>query len=140
MIIDRAKLEDYLARVAQSYSADEAHAVLMRFMCRCLKLVQQFLPRVGRNALNLATAYWIDRKGQAETLLEARVECWNYLDAKGGSSEIRDQEDAAMRAAICLLYAEPESDDFSLETVRWFADMFDRLGNYPDEIIQMMDV
>jgi hypothetical protein len=33
-----------------------------------------------------------------------------------------------MRAVICVLYDKPESVDFSAETVRWFVNMFDRLG------------
>ena len=139
-MIDRARLDAYLAEVARRFSANEAHAVLLRFMCRCLLLVQQFLPEVGRNALKAAKAFWLEGMGQAETLLAARVECWNYLDAKDSSTDIRDQEDVAMRAAICVLYAEPESDDFSVETVRWFAAMFDRLGNYSAETTQLMDV
>jgi len=137
-MIERDQLEGYLANVTQCFGVDEAHAVLMRFMCRCLMLVPEFLPEVGQKALDLAKMFWLEGKGQAEALLVARVDCWNYLDAKHRSSEIKDQEDAALRAVICVLYAEPESDDFSTETVRWFAVLFDRLGNYADETKQLM--
>lgn len=138
-MIDRVELEDYLARTLQHFSVDEAHAILMRFMCRCLMLVQQFLPEVGRNALDVAKAFWLDGTGQAEALLAARIECWGYLDDRGSSTDVRDQGDAAMRAVICVLYTQPGSDDFSAETIRWFADMFDRLGNYSNETKQLMD-
>lgn len=138
-MIDRVELEAYLTSASQHFSVCEAHTVLMRFLCRCLMLIRQLLPRVGREALDAANAFWLEGSGQAETLLAARVECWNYLDAKGRSVDIRDQEDAAMRALVCVLYAEPESDDFSAETVRWFADMFDRLGNYSNETRRLMD-
>lgn len=43
-----------------------------------------------------------------------------------------------MRALICVLYAEPESEDFSADTVRWFADMFDQLGQFSEEAAQLM--
>lgn len=140
MIIDRAQLEAYLASVEQRMGVGEAHTILMRFMCQCLLLVQQFLPEAGRDALDLATAFWLEGKGRAEDLLAARVSCWSYLDARGRSTDIRDQEDAAMRAVICVLYAEPESDEFSAETVRWFAGMFDRLGDHSREVAQLMRI
>ena len=138
-MIDRVELETYLTKVTQCFGVEEAHAMLMRFLCRCLMLVQQFLPGVGRNALDAAKAFWLDGTGRGEGLLAARVECWNFLDAKGSSTDIRDREDAAMRAVICVLYAVPESEDFSAETVRWFAAMFDRLGNYSIETKRLMD-
>lgn len=137
-MITRNELEIYLAKVAQKLSATEAHAVLMRFMCRCLLLAQEFLPDTGRNALSSATAFWLSGQGQAEDLLTARIDCWNYLDSKHRSIDILDREDAALRAAMCVLYAEPESDDFSAEAVRWFADMFDRIGDYSGEIARLM--
>lgn len=140
MIIDRARLEDYLENVAQRRNVAEAHTILMRFMCQGLLLVEQFLPEAGRDALDLATAFWLEGKGRAEDLLNARVSCWSYLDARGRSTEIRDQEDAAMRALICVLYAEPESDEFSTERVRWFAGMLDRLGDHSHQVAQLMKI
>jgi len=137
-MIERDQLEDYLTAVTQRFSVDEAHAVLMRFMCRCLLIARQFLPEIGQKALDLAGEFWLEGKGQAADLLAARVDCWNYLDAKHRSAEIKDQEDAALRAVICVLYAEPESENFSPETVRWFAALFDCLGIYSDETRQLM--
>jgi hypothetical protein len=139
-MIERDPLEGYLTVVTQRFSVNEAHAVLMRFMCRCLMIVRQLLPEIGQRALDVAGAFWLEGKGQAADLLAARVDCWNYLDAKHRNSEIKDQEDAALRAVICVLYAEPESEDFSSETVRWFAALFDRLGNYSDETKQLMTI
>ncbi|MGN7919883.1 hypothetical protein [Lysobacter sp. 22409] len=137
-MIARNELEIYLAKVTQKFSATEVHMILMRFMCRCLLLAQGLLPETGRNALNSATTFWLDGQGRAADLLTARIDCWNYLDSKHRSTDIKDREDAAMRAVICVLYAEPQSDDFSAETVRWFADMFDRLGDYSNETAQLM--
>ena len=137
-MIDRSQLEAYLDGVTQHSNAHEAHLILMRFMCRCLSLVQQALPATGRKAFSLATSFWLEGEGTAEGLLSARIECWSYLDAKGRSTEINDVEDAAMRALICVLYAEPESEDFSADTVRWFANMFDQLGHFSQETTQLM--
>jgi len=139
-MIERGQLESYLTVVTQRFSVDEAHAVLMRFMCRCLMIIRPLLPEVGRTALDLAGGFWLEGKGQATDLLAARVNCWNYLDTKHRSVEIKDREDAALRAVICVLYVEPESEDFSVETVRWFATLFDRLGNYSVETQQLMVV
>ena len=132
------QLETYLGNVTQRFDVHEAHAILMRFMCRCLLLVQRFLPEIGKDALNTATAFWLNGVGCAEDLLNARVGCWNYLDAKGHGADVQDQEDALMRAVICVLYAESESEDFSAETARWFVAMLDRFGDYEGEMTHLM--
>jgi hypothetical protein len=137
---DNVKLEIFLKNVKERFSAGDTHIILMKFMCRCLMLVPQFLPNVGRDTLALAKDFWLEGRGQAENLLAARIECWNYLDAKGRSVDVQDQEDAAMRALMCVLYVEPECDDFSAETVRWFASMIDLLGDYSIEMERLMEV
>lgn len=137
-MIDRGHLEAYLAGVTQRSGARDAQVTLMRWMCRCLSLVQHLLPETGQKALTLATSFWLVGVGAAEGLLAARVACWNYLAVKGRGTEVQDAEDAAMRAVICVLYAESESDEFSVETARWFADMFDQLGLFSKEVTELM--
>jgi len=84
--------------------------------------------------------FWLEGQGQPEDLVLARNQCWSYLDTKGRGVRIEDQEDAAMRALICVLYPEPDNDDFSTDTMRWFADMFDRLDyRHADEVNQLME-
>jgi hypothetical protein len=138
-MIDRVDLDAYLARVVHRFGSHEAHAIFARFMCRCLMLVEHMLPDVGRRALEVAKGFWLDGLRHSDSLLSARLDCWGYLDAKGHSIDVRDQEDAAIRALLCVLYAEPESDDFSTEAVRWFASMFDRLGDYSNETARLME-
>lgn len=137
-MIDQNQLEAYLAKITQCFDTHDAHANTMRFMCRCLLQVQQCIPEIGQHSLDLAQKFWLEGKGQAEDLIVARVNCWNYLDAKGRSSNILDREDAAMRAVICVLYTEPDSDDFPADTVRWFLDMFDRLGDCSTNLEQFL--
>ncbi len=137
-MIDRKHLLAYTKGVTQNFGASEAHEIFTQFMCRCLPLIEQFLPEVGRSALGTARAYWLEGTGTPEGLSEARIRCWKYLDEKGRGSNIKDQEDAAMRAVICALYAEPESDDFWTDSVEWFANMLDRLGDYSSEVAKLM--
>lgn len=136
-MIDRGKLETYLINVSHRFGGD-AHAELMRFMCRCMAQVKMNLPAEGRSALDLAKLFWFEGSTRSQALVDARIECWNYLDTKAGGAGVGDQEEAAMRAVICVLYPEPESDDFSAETARWFADMLDRLGDFSHETASLM--
>lgn len=139
-MIDRANLDTYIEVVTKKLSSDDAHTTLSRFMCRCLSLVEQFLPDAGRKILAQAKMFWLEGQGQPEDLVLARNQCWSYLDTKGRGVRIEDQEDAAMRALICVLYPEPDNDDFSTDTMRWFADMFDRLDyRHADEVNQLME-
>jgi hypothetical protein len=138
-MIDKIRLEAYLEDLARRFTAHEAHAALMRFMCRCLRLTQQFLPVVGQDAVKVASSFWLDGVGNADALVAARVACWHYLDSHGGSVQILDQEHAAMRAAICVLYPAPDSDDSSADIVRWFAAMFERLDVPSAAINRLME-
>jgi hypothetical protein len=137
-MVDRDQLERYLAEVAQRFDLREEHESLMRFMCRCLPFVRRYLPEVGRKALDCASRFWLEGEGTAQDLVDAQVECWRYLDAKSYRPEIRDSDDAAMRAVVCVLCAEPDSEDFPSDSVRWFAEMLDRLGEGKEEITQLM--
>jgi hypothetical protein len=137
-MIDQNKLYRYRMSVFNKFEKREAHAVLMRFMCRCLEVIQDFLPAVGKAAFEKAKEYWLQGRGQACDLESARVDCWQYLDNKGRSIDIKDHEDAAMRAVLCVLYPHTESKDFSSETVEWFAEMLNRLGNYSNEVNRHM--
>jgi hypothetical protein len=138
-MIDENHLELYLTRVSRQFESHEVHAILMRFMCDCLVVVQQHLPEVAKSALNLARKFWFNKEGVGDDLLAARIDCWRYLDEKKRSIDIQDQEDFAMRAVICVLYDEPESEDFTAETVRWFSTLLNRLDPPSDKIELMMD-
>lgn len=137
-MIDQIKLEVFLTEVTHRLDVDDSYPFLMRFMCRCLELIKEFLPEVGNDALETAKFFWLKGKGQENSLTEARIRCWNHLDAKGRSIEIKDKEDAAMRALLCVLYATPDSDDFALEAVHWFVSMLDKIGNYGNEVEEFM--
>jgi hypothetical protein len=139
-MIDKEKLEAYLTMVTRNHSKQEVHEILTRFMCRCLTLVEDMLPHIGRKAFQVAKSFWLDGLGHPNDLLSARVECWHYLDANNASINIRNQEDRIIRALLCVLYAEPESEDFSIETLHWFANLFDHLGNFSEETSKLMKV
>jgi hypothetical protein len=133
-MIDKPQLLAYTKTVAQKLNAHEAHATFSRFMCKCLPLIFTYLPDAGISAADVAADYWLNGQRTSEDLEAARVQCWIYLDGKGRGSTIKDEEDAAMRAVICTLYAEPESEDFWTDSMEWFATMLDRIGDYSGEV------
>lgn len=80
---------------------------VMRVMTRWIGLARADLPTVGLTALSVAEEHWV--KDIPSDLLESRVACWRYLDAKNGNSTtIGDREDHAMRALICVLFDDEE--------------------------------
>ncbi|MEJ5150700.1 hypothetical protein [Comamonas sp. MYb396] len=126
-MINRDELEDVLSRVAKLGDSQKVHVQLVVFMLRSLARIRHLLPGIGLQSLQMAERYWLQKVGSPEDLENARVACWDYLENTGASVGSETKEQAAMRAVICVLYAEPDADDFSVDTVRWFADLMDRI-------------
>lgn len=83
----------------------------MKAIILLMEGVQADLPAVGAAALAEARRVWFG-SGDPARLVDARVECWNYLQSKNESSTvIRDREDQALRGVICCLYPEDEIGD-----------------------------
>lgn len=127
-MIDQKKLKSFVVKVQDDLSDNDGHVVLNRFMCRCLMAIRSDLPEVARGALDEACQYWMEGGGRKDELLNARLACWRHLESKGRSMDIVDSEDTAIRATLCVLHADFESEDHSDETLFWFASVFDRLG------------
>ena len=92
------------------------------FMIHCLPLIADACPEIGGQGIRSATQYWIDESIDQAELERMRVECWNYLDANSASTNLEKPEFCAIRAVICVLYSEPQSDDNG-ELLDWFFKM-----------------
>lgn len=139
-MIDRIKLETYVDGLALRLNAPDAYAVTTRFLCRCVQLVQECLPETGQAAFGVAQAYWFDGEVKVEDLVAARLRCWRYLDEKGRASCIYDDEDAAMRALICLLYPALESGETNLESINWFFDFLEEIELDSRKLTQLLEI
>jgi len=76
------------------------------------------LPSVATDALDVARCFQRSQ-ASAEQLERARIQCWEFLDAKSASTDFSQPEICAIRAVICILYAESPSEDVS-ELLSWF--------------------
>lgn len=132
MITDR-DVHAFTRMVSAKFDPQEAYAILTRFSCRCLEPVQPLLPPIGQASLEIAKAYWLQGVGQEEDLEAARDKCWQYLDQKGRSAAIVDDEDVAMRAVLCVLYPLSDEDDYLSDSMEWFADLMNRLNAWPSD-------
>lgn len=97
------------------------------------KITEQMaaLPEQLLDGLTAARQRWVTRSEQPEGLTPWRVAAWEFLDAKNGSStEIADDEDAAVRALICVLWDEgiTSADDYDM-TLDFFLHLIGRFGS-----------
>jgi hypothetical protein len=71
--------------------------------------------------LRTAKAHW---GGQPQVLVEAKEECWSYLERWAPGDELTSPTGRFVRALLCLL--EPEGDfEAQSMTAEWFARMTD---------------
>lgn len=122
----------YWKSLTSELSEQAAFRSSMIAMCKGLKLVASDLPSVARGALNCALNYWVQDCGDNADLAVAREMCWQFLDKKGRSIAIVDREDISLRALLCVLYAEPISEDFISENFHWFVSMLNRFGDFEE--------
>jgi hypothetical protein len=94
------------------------HRAVVQFMIESCALITVHLPPVARSALEKARNYWNGLGTQGE-LEQARIECWQYLDEIGSSTDLRIPGASAVRAVICLLYPSPAQEDL-LELAHFF--------------------
>jgi hypothetical protein len=103
-------------------SGNNDYASSMRIMIQCLQLIRCIVPAVGVASMKVARRFWEFHSVPTSDLERARVNCWQYLDERSASTNTELPEYCAVRAVICVLYAEPPSDDLS-ELVGFFVEM-----------------
>ncbi len=113
-------LDNLIDEIVSITSDDYEKCIL--FMIKCLSLVAGVNPDVGIQGVTTATQYWVDKSVNQADLEKARVACWDYLDANSASTNIVESKFCAVRAVICVLYSEPQSDDNG-ELLDWFFNM-----------------
>lgn len=98
------------------------YATATRLMVECLQVIPFELPPVAISGVDVARRYWVDGSVPKQETERRRVECWDYLDELSASTNTDEPEFCAIRAVICVLYADPESDDLG-EIVDFFNQM-----------------
>ena len=121
-------LDELVDRVEEISRGDYRFAV--GILVRCLKEIEESLPKEGLEALDISKAYWLNGEGTDGELTRSRVACWKYLDNHGSSTDLSRKEFRAMRALICTLHPEPPSEDLS-ELVEFFLQMCSDDGAVP---------
>ncbi len=101
---------DELTDIIINATADNYEACI-RFLVKSLSLIQEFCPQVALSGIDVAHKYWIESSIDSAGLEDARVKCWKYLDAKSASNNTQEKAFCAIRAVICVLYAESPSQD-----------------------------
>ncbi|WNG61484.1 hypothetical protein F0U59_47330 [Archangium gephyra] len=102
-----------------------------QFMAQCCTLIQEWIPPVAQQALEVAWRYW-KQQASEENLTAARVRCWKYLDASKAGSDLDDRKTCAVRAVICCLYPLTVPEEIP-EVLHTFMEFFDTVEHHPSE-------
>jgi hypothetical protein len=109
---------------AETKGENEASRRATDFMLAYLEGMTRPMPDVARDGLGVARAF---RAGSADTaaLEAARVACWDYVDAHGGSAGEASPDNACVRAVICTLYDGPQKGGDTGDAIDNFLDFAD---------------
>ena len=91
---------------------------VLSFCCACCRLIWDNLPKIARNALEIAEKY-IEDKADVQDLENTRIALWNYLG--DDSISFAKPNVAAIRAVICCLY-ETKTKDEAFDAIDYVMD------------------
>lgn len=104
------------------------HRVLMQIFCSCLTSNVD-IPQVAVRPLETAVDFWIKGKGESRDLLSQREQCWKHLETIGATNILTDPKVIFIRAVVCTLYVEPQEESWIRDTLEWFVQLMNKLGN-----------
>jgi hypothetical protein len=113
-------LDQFVDRIA--LIGEASYDTCIRLLVECMALVKDDLPVIGLEALSIAEKYWIDKSIVSAELESVRVRCWRFLDERNATTNVQEKQYCALRAVMCVLYAEPPSDDIG-ELLEFFMEM-----------------
>lgn len=113
-------LDQFVDRIA--LIGEPSYDTCIRLLVECMALVKDDLPVIGLEALSIAEKYWIDKSLVAAELESTRVRCWRFLDERNAATNVQEKQYCALRAVMCVLYAEPPSDDIG-ELLEFFMEI-----------------
>lgn len=113
-------LDQFVDRIA--LIGEASYDTCIRLLVECMALVKDDLPVIGLEALYVAEKYWLDKSLLAGELEITRVRCWCFLDERNAATNTQEKQYCALRAVMCVLYAEPPSDDIG-ELIEFFIEM-----------------
>ncbi|SEU13861.1 hypothetical protein [Pseudomonas graminis] len=123
----------YFKISAEHTAADEFPRNMMRFLCNCFELIAGKVEQhpVVTAGFSIANNYWNMGVGDADAVVEARIDCWNFLESEEKGSHVNQRSNATIRALLCIMYPEQVGDDdFVMELFDWFFEMADVVGDF----------
>lgn len=106
---------------AEAHGEEVASRRATDFMLAYMDAMTRPMPGVARQGLEVARAF---RAGSADAaaMEAARVACWCYVDAHGGSASGDLPENACVRAVICTLFDGPQKGGDTGDAIDNFLD------------------
>ena len=129
---DSVLFQQALDELEAKVDLDKELAACVRFMLEAVSLFP--LSKVAGESLIVARR-WLDGDVPASEFESYRVACW--LSIEGRDCDTRDQEVAATRAVICLLFP-PESWDDAYGVIDTFADFAISAGASSEKMVEIL--
>jgi hypothetical protein len=122
----------YLKLSAEETGTDDFPRNMMRFLCQCFELIAGKAEQrpVVTAGFSIANKYWSIGIGDVDSVIEARMKCWDFLENEGKISQVNESSKATVRALLCVMYPEQIDDDFVMELFDWFFEMADVIGDF----------
>lgn len=121
----------------QRFGESAAHSRAQHFMLAYLSLMSQPLPEVAARNLDIARQF-LNGSLLRESLFEARVSCWKYLDLRKASTDITKPEYCAIRAVICLLDDRPGDGGDAVDLIDFFLDVANKFEDQSENADRLL--
>lgn len=125
-----------LERVAADYALPGSYGRCIAFMLDGIGLVEGLLPRMARDALAVATRYWVggDRSASLE---EEKCAVWTHLDRGNRDGGLDETTESRLRVVLFVLDTSPSTDDM-FELLDWFVQFLSGAGANGEDVIGLL--
>lgn len=123
----------HFKRLAKRKAQDEFPSNMMIFLCQCFELIAGSAQQrpVMTAGFSIANKYWSMANGDVDSVIEARIRCWDFWDGEEKDLRVNESLNAAIRALLCVMNPEQmEDDDFVRELFDWFFEMANVIGDF----------
>jgi hypothetical protein len=94
----------YFKLSAEQTGTDDFPRNMMRFLCQCFELIAGKAEQrpVVTAGFSIANKYWSMGIGDVDSVIEARMKCWDFLENEGKISQNNESSKATVRALLCV--------------------------------------
>ncbi len=135
---DYLDVDMYLEISEEIVGLEETFKRAYLFEISYIQLVKSPMPEIVQKSIRAALQFSNDELPSA-TLIDIRVECWKYIESRRERPDFTYEEESIVRAAICLLFEQPNNIFMLKNYIDFFFEVVDDFEDHHSDLIPLLE-